>query len=45
VASGAIVVETAREAAALALATSLNRKLSKAGVSIGCYRLLCANSN
>ena len=45
VASGAIVVETARETAALALATSLNRKLSKAGVSIGCYRLLCANSN
>jgi hypothetical protein len=45
VASGAIVVETARESAALALATSLNRKLSKASVSIGCYRLLCANSN
>ena len=45
VASGAIVVETAREAAALALATSLNRKLSEAGVSIGCYRLLYANSN
>jgi hypothetical protein len=45
VASGAIVVEVAREAAALALATSLNRKPSEAGISIGCYRLLCANSN
>lgn len=45
VASGAIVVEVAREAAALALATSLNREPSEAGVSIGCYRLLCANSN
>ena len=45
VASGAIVVEVAREAAALALATSLSRKPSEAGVSIGCYRLLCANSN
>jgi hypothetical protein len=45
VASGAIVIETAREAAALALAASLGRELSDAGVSIGCYRLLCAMTN
>ena len=45
VASGAIVVETAREAAALTLAASLKRELTEASVSIGCYRLLCANSN
>lgn len=43
VASGAIVVETARAAAALALAKSFNRELSGASISIGCYRLLCAN--
>jgi hypothetical protein len=45
VASGAVVVETAREAAALALATALNRELSEADVSVGCYKLLCANTN
>jgi hypothetical protein len=45
VANGAIVVETMREAAALALAMSLKGKLTEAGVSIGCYRLLCAYSN
>jgi hypothetical protein len=45
VASGAIVIETAREAAALALAAALGRELSDAGVSIGCYRLLCAMTN
>jgi hypothetical protein len=45
VASGAIVVETTREAAALALATAFNRNLPEAGVSIGCYRLLCCVTN
>lgn len=45
VASGAIVIETAREAAALALASFLKRSLSEPDVSIGCYRLLCTYSN
>src|SRR3974390_2204114 len=44
VASGAIVVEQARDASALTLATSLGRDLSEANISIGYYRLLCANS-
>jgi len=45
VASGAIVIETARKVAALTLATSLKRILSETGVSIGCYQMLCAKSN
>ncbi len=44
VASGAVVVETTRAVSAMALAASLGRDLSEANISIGCYRLLCANS-
>jgi hypothetical protein len=43
-ASGAIVIETARPAIAQQLAAAL-RKDVMGGVSIGCYRLMCALSN
>lgn len=45
VASGAIVIEVMRDAAAAAIAAALTRELSNADVSIGCYRLLGAYGN